>query len=68
MNDLSEPGILSRAFPTLFPTVKDRPNEVKMFMAARHFVKYAVNMREAKEHLLSNSSLTEDQKKLQTLF
>ena len=45
--------------------MKDRPNEVKMFMAARHFaVKYAVNMREAKEHLLSNSSLTEDQKKI----
>jgi len=68
LNDLSEPGILSRAFPILFPTVKDRPNEVKMFMAARNFVKYAVNMREAKEHLLSNSSLTEDQKKFQTLF
>ena len=40
LNDLSEPGILSRAFPTLFPyakgdlTVKDRPNEVKIFMAA----------------------------------
>ena len=71
LNDLSEPGILSVAFPNLFPyakgdpTVKDRPNEVKMFsMAARHFAKYAVNMREAKEHLLSNSSLAEDQKKI----
>lgn len=68
LNDLTEPGILARAFPTLFPyakgdpTIKDRPHEVKMFMAARHFLKYAVNLKEAKEHLLSNYPLTEEQK------
>ena len=54
LNDLTEPGILARAFPTLFPyakgdpTIKDRPHEVKLFMAARHFLKYAVNLKEAK--------------------
>ena len=67
LNDPSEPGILSRAFPTLFPyakgdpTIKDRPHEVKMFMAARHFVKYAVNLKEAKHHLLNNYPLTDDE-------
>lgn len=67
LNDISEPGIVSRAFPTLFPyaagdpTNKDRAYEVKMSMAARHFLKYSINMKDAKEWLLSTHLTVEEE-------
>ena len=45
-------------------TIKDSPCEVKMFMAARHLVKYSVNLKEVKERLLSNSTLSDTEKTL----
>ena len=57
VNDFSEVGLCSKAFPTLFPygkgdpSCKDRSHEVSLDKAGKHFLKYCVNLKEAQEEL-----------------
>lgn len=58
VNDFDEVGLHSKAFPTLYPygagdpSCRDRNTEVSMDDAGKHLMKYAVNLKKAKEALL----------------
>ena len=58
VNDFTEPGILSRAFPTLFPyakgdvTFSDRVKRISMIDGGKHLLKYCVNLKNVQAELL----------------
>ena len=57
INDYNTPGILSQAFPCLFPygkgdiTTRDRRKFVTNTIGAQHYMKYCVNIKNARTHL-----------------
>ncbi len=70
VNDFETVGLLSKAFPCLFPygnagdpTFYDRLEPVSMDQAGKHFLRYCVNMKDAQD-ALREQNLSEDEKRI----
>ena len=67
VNDFQETGLLSKAFPTLFPyasgdpTCRDRNAPVTMDKAGKHFLKYSVNLKDA-QRILEHTCVTDQER------
>ena len=66
VNDYNTPGLMAQAFPCLFPygvgdmTTRDRDETVSEAEGAKHYIKYCVNLKHAREALKAGELETND--------
>ena len=68
VNDFNSSGLYSMSFPCLFPYGKGDPSNRDCIIAVsenncgKHLIKYAVNIKKVKQLLLSDTTLTDDER------
>ena len=70
VNDFNTVGLISKAFPCLFPygnsgdpTFSDRVEQISLDLAGKHFLQYCINMKDSQERL-KEENLTDDEKSI----